>query len=60
MEQDNAESPHITITIKDNNINWSSNLPLASMLYYLDAVKHLALTRSLLADAPNPEGSDNE
>lgn len=47
MEQDNAESPHITITIKDNNINWSSNLPLASMLYYLDAVKHLALTRSL-------------
>ena len=47
MQEENAETPQITITIDDNKINWSSNMPLATMLYYLDAVKHLALTRSL-------------
>lgn len=41
------ETPHITITLDDGNIKWESNLPIATMLYLLEVVKHLALSESL-------------
>lgn len=44
------ETPHITITLDDGNIKWESNLPIATMLYCLEIVKHLALQQSLEGD----------
>jgi hypothetical protein len=41
------ETPQITITLDDGNIKWESNMPMATMLYCLEVVKHLALQQSL-------------
>jgi len=42
-----TETPHITIKLVDGKLLWESNLPEATMLYYLDVVKHLTLVRTL-------------
>ena len=41
------ETPHLTIKLEDGNINWETNMPIATMLYMLEIVKHLALTQSM-------------
>lgn len=41
------ETPQITIKLVDGQISWESNLPIETMLYCLEIIKHLALTQAL-------------
>jgi len=41
------ETPKITIEIKDDQISWTSNMPMTTLLYCMEVVKHLILTEGV-------------